>query len=107
MRVLLDEQIDWRLKQSFDAEHDVETVRERGWIGKRNGDLLRAAAPVFDVLLTMDRGIEYQQNFPAFEIAVVLVSAKSNRRGDMEPLMPEVNRMLQAVEPGKLYRVPA
>lgn len=62
MRVLLDEQID--------SAHGVETVRERGWAGKRNGELLRLAGSVFDVLLTMDRGIEYQQNLPAFAIAV-------------------------------------
>ena len=56
MRVLLDEQVDWRLKRLFDSGHRVETVREQGWAGKRNGELLRLAAPVFDVLLTMDRG---------------------------------------------------
>ena len=107
MRERLDEQIDWRLKRSFDPEHEVETVRERGWIGKRNGELLRAAAPSFDVLLTMDRGIEYQQNLPTFDIAVVLVSARSNRRRDVEPAIPEVNRVLRSVAPGKLYRVSA
>lgn len=107
MRVLLDEQIDWRLTRSFDPEHRVETVRERGWIGKRNGDLLRAAASSFDVLVTMDRGIEHQQNLPGFDIAVVLVSARSNRRRDVEPAMPDVNRVLRDVKPGRLYRIPA
>ncbi len=77
-----------------------------GGLGSATGTFSALRLRVFDVLLTMDRGIEYQQNFPAFEIAVILVSARSNRRGDMEPVMPEVNRMLQAVEPGKLYRVP-
>lgn len=103
MRVLLDEQIDWRLKRSFDPEHEVETVRERAWIGKRNGELLRVAASSFDVLLTMDRGIEDQQNLPTFDIA----SARSNRRRDVEPAMPELNRVLRSVEPGRLYRVSA
>lgn len=107
MRVLLDEQIDWRLKRSFDAEHEVETVRERGWIGKRNGDLLRVAARAFDVLLTMDRGVGYQQNLPAFDIAVILITARSNRRSDVEPAMSEVNRVLREVEVGKLYHVTA
>lgn len=107
MHVLLDEQVDWRLKRSFGPEHDVETVRERGWIGKRNGELLRAAAPDFDVLLTMDRGIEYQQNLTAFDIAVILVRARSNRREDVEPAMPEMNRVLGEVEAGRLYHVDA
>lgn len=107
MHVLLDEQIDWRLKRSFGPEHIVETVRERGWIGRRNGDLLHVAAPLFDVLLTMDRGLEYQQHLPAFDIAVILISAKSNRRRDVEPAMPEVLRVLRAVRAGRLYRVSA
>ena len=107
MRVLLDEQIDGRLRPSFDPEHEVETVRERGWTGKRNGELLRAASPTFDVLVTMDRGIEYQQNLSAFDIAVILVRARSNRRKDVEPAMSEVNRVLREVEAGRLYHVAA
>ena len=107
MRVLLDEQIDWRLKRLFDSGHRVETVRERGWAGKRNGELLRLAAPVFDVLLTMDRGIEYQQNLPTFAMAVILIEARSNRRSDVAPAMGEVNRLLALVSPGHLYRVKA
>lgn len=107
MRVLLDEQIDGRLKRAFDPEHRVETVRERGWVGRRNGELLRAAAPAFDVLLTMDRGIEYQQNLSDFGIAVILIRARSNRRRDVEPAMPEVNRVLRGVKVGVLYHVTA
>lgn len=107
MRVLLNEQIDWRLKRSFDPEHEVETVRERGWAGMRNGDLLSVAAPEFDALLTMDRGIDYQQDLSSYDIAVLLVVARSNRREDVEPTMPEVNRMLDDIEPGRLYRVTA
>ena len=107
MRVLLDEQIDWRLKRLFDPGHVVETVRERGWTGKRNGELLRLAAPTFDVLLTMDRGIEYQQNLPTFAITVILIEARSNRRVDVEPAMGEVNRLLTLVSSGQLYRVKA
>jgi hypothetical protein len=44
------------------AGHDVSTVAEMGWAGIKNGDLLNVAEGQFDVLLTVDRGIEYQQN---------------------------------------------
>lgn len=91
----------------FDAEHDVETVRERGWIGKRNGDLLSAAALDSDVMLTMDRGIEYQQYLVDCDIAVVLIRARSNRRADVAPAMPAVNALLPTVQPGRLYVVSA
>lgn len=107
MRVLLDEQIDWRLARSFDPEHAVETVRGRGWLGKKNGVLLQAAAAEFDVLVTMDRGMRHQQNLPAHDLAVVLVVARSNRRGDTLPAMPEVNRLLPTVEPGRFYVIAA
>ncbi len=60
IRVLLDENLPRKLKWSLDA--DVVTVPERGWGGIKNNRLLRLAASEFDVLLTMDRGLEYQQN---------------------------------------------
>ncbi|MDQ2695700.1 MAG: DUF5615 family PIN-like protein, partial [Pseudomonadota bacterium] len=62
MRVLLDENLDRRLKRAFESDFDVVTVTERGWSGKTNGELLRLAEVEFDVLVTMDRGIEHQQN---------------------------------------------
>ena len=65
MRVLLDENVDRKLRRSFDLEHDVVTVRERGWSGKKNGDLLSSAAREFDVLFTLDANMRHQQNLPS------------------------------------------
>ena len=79
-----------------------------GWTGRRNGALLRAAEAEFDVLLTMDRNMEHQQNLPQFEIAVVLLLSGSNRLEDTEPLVPEIERVLSAgIAPGLLNRGPA
>ena len=78
MRVLLDENVNRRLKPSFDDEFDVTTVVERGWSGKKNGELLSAAEQEFDALVTMDRSMEHQQNLPAFDLGVVLIMARSN-----------------------------
>ena len=58
------------------AEHDVFTVVEMGWSGKSNGELLGLAQNFFDVFLTLDRNIVYQQNVAAFQIAVVMLRAK-------------------------------
>jgi uncharacterized membrane protein len=107
MRVLLDEQIDWRLARAFGPEHDVDTVRGRGWLGKENGVLLRAAAAEYDALVTMDRGIEHQQNLAAYDLVVVLITARSNRRADVAPAIPEVLEVLASAKPGRLYRVAA
>lgn len=105
MRVLLDENFDRRLKRSFDDEFEVVTVPERGWSGKKNGALLRAAEQEFDVLVTMDRSMEHQQNLGTFDLGIVLVTAKSNRRRDVTPAVPEMNRVLRQIRSGELLVV--
>ena len=80
MRVLLDEQLDHRLKLLFDADFEVATVVELGWGGLEDREMLRAAEKEFDALVTMDRGIPHQHNLPALSLGIVLVRAYSNRR---------------------------
>jgi hypothetical protein len=62
MRVLLDECVPRALRQELPG-HEVKTVAEAGWAGLKNGELLKIAAAQFDVLLTVDRSLEYPQNF--------------------------------------------
>ena len=77
-----------------------------GWVGKLNGVLLSVAEQEFDVMITMDRSIEYQQSLPQYNIAVVLLIGPSNRLEDTVDLVPKVEQLLEAgVEPGHLYRV--
>lgn len=105
MRVLLDENLDRRLKKSFDEELEVLTVIERGWSGKKSGELLRLAEQEFDVFVTMDRNLEYQQNLRGLDLGILLIAARSNRRNDVEPLMPEIGRALGRVQAGELVIV--
>ena len=107
MRVLLDENLDWRLVRYFDADFQVTTVSQQGWKGMRNGELLERAAVAFDALVTMDRGIEHQQNLRKYTIGVILISARSNRIEDIHPAMLRVNEMLREVQPGHVIHVPA
>ncbi len=107
MRILLDENMDRKLRDAFKAEHDVTTVRDHGWSGKKNGDLLRAAEAEFDVLVTLDTNMQHQQNLSLYNLAVVLISAPSNRRKDILPAMPAVNQILAQVQSGALYIVAA
>ena len=79
MRVLLDENLNWRLVRYFDPDCHVTTVDRQGWKGKRNGELLEQAAETFDVLVAMDKSIEHQQNISKYAIGVILISARSNR----------------------------
>ena len=106
MRVLLDENLDWRLVRYFDAKFQVTTVSRQGWKGMRNGELLERATAAFDALVTMDRGIEHQQNLRKYTISVVLISAKSNRIEDIRPAMLRVNEVLREVQPGQIIHVP-
>ena len=107
MRVLLDENLDWRLRRGFDAAHDVVTVRYRGWTGKKNGELLRAAAAEFDVFVTLDSNLKYQQNVATLDLAVVVIRAPSSDLSDLEPLLPGLNALLPSVRPGRSYVVAA
>ena len=82
MRVLLDEHLPVDLALEF-AGHDVDTVVGRGWAGITNGDLLRRMSGDHDVLITMDRGIEFQQPIAGFPFGVVPLRGRGNRNGSL------------------------
>ncbi len=105
MRVLLDEQLDHRLKPLFDVDFEVATVVELGWGGLEDREMLRAAEKEFDALVTMDRGIPHQQNLRNLALGIVLIRAYSNRRADVAPLIPQVNVALRTVESGQVVYV--
>ena len=105
MRVLLDENLDWRVVRYFDADFQVTTVSRQGWKGMRNGELLEQAAATFDALVTMDKSIEHQQNLRKYEIGVILISARSNRLEDVQPAMLRVNEVLREVQSGHVIHV--
>ena len=84
MRVLLDECVPRGLRTELSG-HEVSTVAEAAWAGVKNGELLRLAATRFDVLLTVDRNFEYQQNVSGVAIAVVVVDVSSNDIAALHP----------------------
>ena len=98
MNILLDENLDWRLRRDFPG-HTVESVPLIGWAGLKNGALLAEAEKRFDVLLTMDSSMVHQQNLARFRIAL---EARSNRLADTRPLMPKVLAALATVKQGVL-----
>ena len=105
MRVLLDENVDRRLKRAFDEQHEVSTVPERGLAGKKNSELLEAAGKEFDTFVTTDRGIPHQQNLSRLDLAVIVLEAKSNSYEDLAPLMERTNTALGEVLPGEATRI--
>lgn len=105
MRLLLDENLDRRLKRFFSEGHDVRTVREQGWRGKKNGDLIRLAQREFDALVTMDQSIPHQQNLSGFGLAIILLEALSNRLEDLAPLVAPIEAALPEARPGEVIRI--
>ena len=105
MCVLLDENLPRQLKRHFTADVEVLTVQEQGWSGIKNSELLRLAAGEFDVLLTMDRGVEFHQNLQSLSIGVLIIRAPSNRFEDLQPLIFEVLNALNTIQPGQVRRV--
>lgn len=91
MRVFLDECIDWRLASDI-VGHDVKTARQMGWTTIQNGALLSLASHHFDVFVTLDRNLSFQQNLDSFSIAVVVLNARTSRLTDLKPLIPNLWR---------------
>ncbi len=98
MRILLDENLPRKLA-AYLVGHQCRTVAECGWSGKTNGDLLSEADPLFDVLLTLDKNLPYQQNLTTKQIAMLIVRARSNRIQDLLPAVPECLAALASIRP--------
>ena len=106
MRLLLDECVPKRLGRSF-IGHEVVTVAEAGWAGLSNGELLRSSVEEFDAFITVDQGIEFQQNIANAPIASILLVAPRNEIESLRPLVPKVLELLPGSRPGQLVRVAA
>lgn len=98
MRLLLDENLPKRLKIDF-SDHEVYTVREKGWNGIKNGQLLKLLIENdFNVLLTFDKNLQHQQNFINYSLTVIILSAHINTYSVLTNLSPRINELL-AIEP--------
>jgi predicted nuclease of predicted toxin-antitoxin system len=106
MRVLLDECLPEGLKAELSG-HQVLTVRQVGLAGKSDGELLSAASGRFEVFLTMDRSLQWQQRVKDLEFAVVIFRARSNSLLSLRPLVPELLRWLPKLAPGQVLRLAA
>ena len=104
MRILIDECLDWRLCRAL-SEHDCASVQQLSWGGLSNGLLLQKAQEEFDVLLTGDTNLSFQQNVTSFNIAVIVLEAGSTRLADTIRLIPNVLKLLSTLQPGNVVRV--
>jgi hypothetical protein len=105
MRILIDECIDERFRKSLPG-HECQTARYAGLAGLTNGALLVAAETAkFDIFLTVDQGIEYQQNLTGRNIAIIIFRTKSNRLKDLLPHVPVCLAHIESIQPGQIVRI--
>ncbi len=104
MRILLDESLPRRPVGEL-SRHTVSTVTDQGWSSLENGDLLRIAVGQFDVFVTADQNLEYQQNLSVLPLAVVVLVANNNKLETIRPLLPELLDRLTDILPCTLVRV--
>jgi hypothetical protein len=106
VRVFLDECVDWRLSREIEG-HDVKTARQMGWTAIKNGELLTLAAAHFDVFVTVDRNLAFQQNLRSLPLAVIVLHARTNRLADLRPLLPKLLDAVGSAKRGVLSTVEA
>ncbi len=104
MRILIDECVDGRLLRDLPG-HDVKTVRQMGWLRNDDGSLLDRAKEHFEVLITTDKNLAFQQNVPRFNIAVVVLAGRSSRLRHLRELLPQLRRDLPFVRKGSIHRI--
>ena len=104
MHILLDECLPRKLKRSL-SEHSVVTVPEQGWASIKNGALLRLAEPVFDIFITADQNLQYQQNLQSSQIGIIVLVARNTRLQTLPPLMSKVQTTLQTIQSGDVVRI--
>ena len=104
IRILLDESVPSRLGALLTG-HTSVSVQRRGWAGIKNGKRLALAAGEFDVLLTADKGMEYQQNLSALPVSILVVLARSNRTEHLSLAVPLILETLQQMPPRTLRKI--
>jgi hypothetical protein len=105
MRLLIDECVPRPIKDEFSG-HDVWSVPEMGWTGRKNGELLQLMSDDgFDVLVTVDQHLPHQQNLQAVGVSVLVLVAATNRADDLLPLVPAAEAALTTIQPGDVVEV--
>jgi len=88
-----------------ESVHECETVRDAGFSGKENGELIALAEKKFNVLITIDKNIRYQQNIAGRNIAILIIRAASNDLDDIRPHVPQALAALRSIRPGQIVEV--
>lgn len=103
MKILLDENMPTKIKFDFGKGYEVQTVRDMGWLGKKNGELLGLAAfNGFDTFITLDKNLKHQQNIKKFDIKFIVLDATDNKHQTLQPYIDKVKLLLHDIALPKL-----
>ena len=92
-----------KLRHDFGPEHEVWTVRDKGWLGKKNGELLSLMIKdEFEIFVTVDRNLTYQQNIERLAVTIFVLCAFNNRRDTLKLLVP---KMFERIQQGNLQNL--
>lgn len=106
MKLLLDENLPAKLKDRFDVTHEVITVREAGWSGVKNGQLLALIAENrFDALVTMDKNLRFQQNTDKLPVKLIIFDALNNKIDTLRPFVEKLSETLRDSSLGSLDKI--
>ncbi len=98
MRILLDECLPAELADELTG-HEVRTAQQEGWSSLDNGELLQRAAARFAVFITVDKHIQRTQKLPG-TLSVITIRSRTNRIQSLRPLVPEILRLIDSIQPG-------
>lgn len=96
MKIIIDECVPHIVKKRL-PEREIKTVQEMGWAGMKNGELLKLVEAEFDIFITSDKNLRYQQNLQDRTIAILLLP--SNQVPIIENLLPQIDKALDLIEP--------
>jgi len=106
VKVLLDECLPRRLTKLLTG-HEVVTVQEMGWSGFSNGELIEIMGAQFDVFVTIDGSLTFQQSLKDVTFRLIICSAPTNRLEDLEPLVPAILTAIDSLQPGQAITLPS
>lgn len=108
MRILLDENMPAKVNYDFGEGHEVRSVKDMKWLGKKNGELLGLAAfNGFDVLITLDRNLKNQQNLNKVDLKFIVLLARNNKPETIQPFVEKIKTLLNDSGLPKLTEIPS
>ena len=106
MKILLDENLPTKVKYDFGEDFEIFTVRDMKWLGKKNGELLGLAVfNAFDIFLTLDKNLKFQQSIHKFDLKFIILLAIDNKHQTIQPYVDKVKILLNSGDIPKISEI--